>query len=83
MATIYASLLHLPHSLPLPPHLHLPLLVPLLLHPLLLFFIYFFSIFSNFMGKTSPAEIDICEGKVCKRLWHTYETHEREGGGRA
>lgn len=33
------------------------------------------------MGKTSPAEIDICEGKVCKRLWHTYETHERQREG--
>lgn len=33
------------------------------------------------MGKTSPAEIDICGGKVCKRLWHTYETYARGEGG--
>lgn len=51
MATIYASLLHLPHSLPLPPLLHLPLPFPLLLHPLLLFFIYFFFDFFQFYGQ--------------------------------
>lgn len=76
MATIYASLLHLPIRLSL--FLSFFLLLP---HPLLLFFIYFFfSIFPILWAKRRQRKLIFVEEKFVKDFG-THTRHTRGGKG--